>query len=109
MFNPSCRINIALREEEGQLAKTVEDDGCGLPDDFRQREGMGLRIMQYRVRMIGGTLEIRNAPGGGTIVNCTVSLGRGQDQKWFGPKAVGKKIRESLDKPPSTSHCPVLP
>ncbi len=101
MFNPSCRINIALREEEGQLAKTVEDDGCGLPDDFRQRKGMGLRIMQYRARMIGGMVEVRKASGGGTIVNCTVSLGRGQDQKRFGPKAVGKKIREILDKPAS--------
>ena len=31
---------------------------------------MGLLIMSYRAKMIGGALEIRPAPGGGTSVCC---------------------------------------
>ena len=58
------------------MVMTVQDDGCGLPDDFGQSEGMGLRIMQYRARAIDGTLEVRNVPGGGTIVKCVVLRGR---------------------------------
>jgi len=67
------RIDVELKEEEGQLIMTVEDNGCGLPDDYRERKGMGLRIMRYRARVINGQLEVEPTPGGGTIVKCLVS------------------------------------
>ena len=66
------RIDIGLNEEKGQVVMTVEDDGSGLPEDYEQSDGMGLRIMHYRARSIEGTLEVRNVPGGGTIVKCMV-------------------------------------
>ena len=31
---------------------------------------MGLRIMHYRARVIGATLEVNSRPGGGTTVRC---------------------------------------
>lgn len=55
--------------EEGRLE--VIDDGKGIPNDIDPREGMGLRIMQYRAQMIGADLSIRPGPRGGTIVTCT--------------------------------------
>ena len=67
------RIDVELKEEQDQLIIAVEDNGCGLPDDFRESEGMGLRIMRYRARVINGQLEVNHKPGGGTIVKCLVS------------------------------------
>ncbi len=67
------RIDVELRQEEGQLILAVGDNGCGLPDDYTDRDGMGLRIMRYRARVINAQLEVEPKPGGGTIVKCLVS------------------------------------
>jgi PAS domain S-box-containing protein len=66
------RIAISLKMEGAQVVMIVEDDGSGLPDDFGESEGMGLRIMRHRARTIDATLEVCNAPGGGTIVKCAI-------------------------------------
>ena len=49
----------------------MKDDGSGLPENMSESEGMGLRIMQYRARIMDGTLSITNAEGGGALVTCT--------------------------------------
>jgi PAS domain S-box-containing protein len=64
-------ITIKLREEPGQLRLTVIDDGQGFPKNFSGDTGMGLRIMQTRIGMVGGTLAFDRNPGGGVTVNCT--------------------------------------
>ncbi len=48
----------------------VRDNGTGF--DLRQRPttGMGLKIMDYRARVIGATLEVASEPGSGTVVTC---------------------------------------
>jgi signal transduction histidine kinase len=38
---------------------------------------MGLRIMNYRARMIGGTLDIRPNGKAGTIVTCSLPYANG--------------------------------
>ena len=69
------QIEIHLARVNGNIALTVNDDGIGLPPNVSEAKGMGLRIMQYRARMIGGTLDCRNGPDGGTIVTCSVPAG----------------------------------
>nr|HQH73679.1 histidine kinase [bacterium] len=49
--------------------------GAGIPESVENRAGMGLRIMEYRARMIDATLEIRRHPEGGTIVTCAFRSG----------------------------------
>jgi len=66
------RIDIVLASTPERLSLLVHDDGAGLPDDAHRRHGMGLRIMQYRAGMIGGTLVVQKSPQGGTTVACTV-------------------------------------
>jgi PAS domain S-box-containing protein len=66
------RIEIVLASTPERLSLMVHDDGAGLPDDAHKRNGMGLRIMQYRAGMIGGTLVVQKSPKGGTTVACTV-------------------------------------
>ena len=65
-------IALCVRGDEGILS--VRDNGTGFPEPAPNRGGMGLNIMNYRARMIGGSLEIRANPAGGTIVSCTFPL-----------------------------------
>ena len=61
---------IRLSADDHLLTLTVTDNGVGLPANAGQAPGMGLRIMRYRSDLIGGDLQIRPAPGKGTIVSC---------------------------------------
>ena len=65
-------IALEVRGKDGILS--VCDNGAGFPDPAPNRGGMGLNIMNYRARMIGGSLEIRANASGGTIVSCTFPL-----------------------------------
>jgi len=62
------RILIRLQAERGRVILSVIDNGAGFPAQIPKSKGMGLRIMQSRVGMIGGTLSIeRNASGGASV------------------------------------------
>ncbi|HEV8565017.1 MAG TPA: sensor histidine kinase, partial [Actinomycetota bacterium] len=63
----ASRVRIALREEGGTLAFTVEDDGTGF-DPTTTPRGAGTQNMADRLSALGGTFEIRSAPGEGTTV-----------------------------------------
>lgn len=64
-------VLIILSQEEEQGTLTIKDDGAGIPDGCSERSsGMGLHIMHYRARMIGGSLEVGRAGVQGTVVNC---------------------------------------
>ena len=66
-------IAISLRARDGQLELRVEDDGSGFsPEAVAKTDGIGLHIMEYRARSIGGTLRVGSRPGGGTRVCCLV-------------------------------------
>lgn len=66
----AARIVVTLQPEGGRFRLTVHDDGSGFDLANAGRAGMGLRIMNYRARVIGATLELRSQPGRGTEVNC---------------------------------------
>ena len=64
------RIQITLAGDEDALNLTVEDDGHGFPPDYKASDGLGLRIMQQRARIIGASLSVTSQPGAGTRVAC---------------------------------------
>jgi len=66
------RITIRLASGEDQIRVRIHDDGVGFPSRLPEQQGMGVRIMQHRARMIGGSLEIQRPPAGGTVIVCTV-------------------------------------
>lgn len=66
------KILITLSGGKRQLRLRVKDDGVGFPEDLPEDRGMGVQIMNYRARVIGGTLEIWRDPAGGTTVTCTL-------------------------------------
>jgi signal transduction histidine kinase len=59
-------ISISLRRD-GDLRFEVCDDGAGLPPDAAG-SGHGLANMRERIESVGGTLDIRSAPGEGVRV-----------------------------------------
>lgn len=63
------RIRLVLQRNGGTTVLRVEDDGRGTG---RSAEGAGVRGMRERAVLVGGRLELRAAPGGGTSV--TLSL-----------------------------------
>ena len=66
------RIRLRL-ETSGNIATlTIQDDGRGLPVEWRQSRGMGLHIMAHRATMIGAKFAIDPVPEGGTRVRCAV-------------------------------------
>jgi PAS domain S-box-containing protein len=72
----ATRIDLSLTSANGQILLAVKDNGVGLPTNGQKPRGMGLRVMNYRAAMIGATVHVENAPGGGTIVRCAVQNNR---------------------------------
>lgn len=66
-------VKVSLAGGSDQLRLRVKDDGVGFPDELDEAtRGMGVHIMQYRARIIGASLEISDALGGGTTLTCTL-------------------------------------
>ena len=66
------RIHIGLRATAAAIELTVTDDGTGISAERDLTHGLGLHIMDYRARTIGGTLTVRPGAAGGTKVSCCV-------------------------------------
>lgn len=70
-------VRIVLAAGPQRLRLRIQDDGHGLPEEPPRRDGtaprgMGIPIMHYRARIIGGSLDLRPGPDGGTVVTCTI-------------------------------------
>jgi signal transduction histidine kinase len=71
------RIDVRLEADDGRLLLEIADDGVGFDPDaaaLRSRR-LGLTSMEERAARVGGTLEIRSAPGAGTTVRLEVDRG----------------------------------
>jgi PAS domain S-box-containing protein len=64
------RVLIKLTSADGNISVSVHDNGIGIPEVITT--GMGLHIMRYRTRMIGGSLQIERDSNGGTVIVCSV-------------------------------------
>jgi signal transduction histidine kinase/ABC-type uncharacterized transport system substrate-binding protein len=67
------RAEVVVRRVGNAIALTVCDRGVGFePAAERGGGGLGLASMEERVRLVGGSVEVRSAPGQGTQVIATV-------------------------------------
>ena len=67
-------VRIRLATTTHGIELEVLDDGCGIPDDAAEGDGMGLRSMTYRAQGLRGTLEVLRRQEGGTQVRVRVPL-----------------------------------
>ena len=66
----ATRVDVRLAQQDVLLRLTVSDDGIGFSTTNARGQGMGLRIMDYRARIIGGRFAIQPGLDGGTVVTC---------------------------------------
>ncbi len=66
----SRHIGVAIRLSSNLVDVTVLDDGRGFDVDAARRTsgGLGLIMMEERVRLLGGTMEIISAPQEGAVL-----------------------------------------
>ena len=69
----ATRIEINCSTNQGRIELTVADNGIGISADANERGGLGMHIMNYRARAVGGDISIAPRAGGGTIVRCNAS------------------------------------
>jgi PAS domain S-box-containing protein len=65
------KIRIRVNSTDEKLELAVSDDGLGMPAQPGQN-GMGLHIMDYRTRAIGGCFRVQSRDGGGTVISCSL-------------------------------------
>jgi PAS domain S-box-containing protein len=68
----SIRLHLSSARAKVKLA--IIDDGIGMPAGAIDATGMGLKIMRYRARILGGTVGFELAEPSGTKVVCECPL-----------------------------------
>lgn len=61
------RASIALERDADGVLLTIADDGHGLQDAAKS-DGLGLRMIDYRARLLGGSASVESASPSGTRI-----------------------------------------
>ncbi|MCW2819252.1 MAG: sensor signal transduction histidine kinase [Marmoricola sp.] len=85
------RVQVRGREDAEETVVTISDNGIGIPEDQRQLvfetfhrvhgeesyrgTGLGLAIVRRAVDRCGGTITVRDNPGGGTVFEVRLPAG----------------------------------
>jgi PAS domain S-box-containing protein len=69
----AANVNITLTPEGSRCRMTIQDDGRGFHAPATNRAGMGIRIMRYRAKVIGASLDLASQAGSGTQISCVFS------------------------------------
>ncbi|HEX5221837.1 MAG TPA: PAS domain S-box protein [Verrucomicrobiae bacterium] len=68
----ATRVAIVLSAKRGAVALCVKDNGQGFPQVLPEMRGLGLEIMKYRARTIGGQLNHSSHARQGTVLTCVL-------------------------------------
>jgi nitrate/nitrite-specific signal transduction histidine kinase len=62
----------------------VKNDGRSFSGATSKKAGLGLKIMDYRAKSIGASLDIRKGRNGGTVVTCLFPHKNNKPDNWRG-------------------------
>lgn len=69
----AASVLVSLVEDEKATTLRIADDGAGISKTAAESNGMGLGLMSYRARLVGGELKIEEPPSGGTVISCEIA------------------------------------
>jgi len=72
------RAVVEVDEQDGRVKVAVRDDGEGFDTSATKAAGFGLLGIRERVSLLGGTLEIESAQGGGATVRADLPARRAE-------------------------------
>jgi two-component system sensor histidine kinase UhpB len=67
-------VRVQLAQGSGWIELSVIDDGVGFIASQRKGVGLGLRSVDERVRLVGGTVRLVAQPGGGTTLTARIPI-----------------------------------
>jgi signal transduction histidine kinase len=67
-------IKIAATVQPNMIRFCVEDDGKGMPAVSARPEGIGMHVMSYRARILGGEVEFANNAANGAMVQLSYPI-----------------------------------
>lgn len=70
----ATKVSVHLASTDKYIRLRVADNGSGFSKNWDAQGGLGVRIMQFRARLIGGNLEISDIPEKGAIITCTIPI-----------------------------------
>lgn len=59
----SGSVMVTVKQSDGQVRLTIEDDGVGLPTGYDQTKGYGMRLIKATISKVGGTLDVKSVAG----------------------------------------------
>jgi signal transduction histidine kinase len=66
------RIEICLTSDDEVTLLRISDNGLGISRTAHSGSGMGLNIMNYRAKLVGGELLVEAPEESGTVVSCLI-------------------------------------
>ena len=67
-------LTIKITELNGSLQLLIADNGKGVPVERTERNGYGLRNIEFRAKEIGASLSFSSAPAQGTRIKIDLLL-----------------------------------
>jgi signal transduction histidine kinase len=64
----ATRVDVQLEAKSSTMFLSISDNGSGLENNEPSEKGVGMHIMRYRTRTLGGDFSIRNGSPGGVVV-----------------------------------------
>ena len=68
----ASHVSLKVFKQEGEVVLECLDNGVGLPEV--REAGVGSRSMRERAGALSGSLELRDAAGGGTVLRARIPL-----------------------------------
>jgi signal transduction histidine kinase len=90
-------IRLHLSSATAKVRLTVTDDGTGMPAGAVDGTGMGLKIMRYRARILGGEVRFEPAEDGGTriVCECPIEPGMTRPRRRSAARRVSRSAGEA--------------